>query len=206
MKLNLNSIIAIIVVLAFIGSMVSMAFNSNIPKEKTGTDIPETTIAQISYLAETDANVYMLENLYRIYAYTNEGDITKIDKEMIEKLNLKKITSVYDIQQELSVTQGLRYVADIVPKETEGIYEKLETVGTLKQIEYISRIGNVAIPKKIQAKNEDLNITKEIEMEKTLVSCMLDIDAQTNEEIQIMILITTQGQQVVKTNCLQISQ
>ncbi len=204
MKLNMHTIVAIFIVLAFFGSMLAIALNPHRPQniQEAEQPIPQQKIAQIAYSSDVNAKVYLLHNLYRLFAYTRESNISKIDRELVSKLKLKKINSYFDSIQNNPQNTSLVYVADLVLAQDSNI-DNLSQIESLESTEYLMQVGKIEIPEKITITNKDLNISKEQEMEKNLVECFLLPNHKEGDAIKAKLYIIKEGDRIVSIRCVE---
>ncbi len=189
--MNTMGIVAIIFILVLVFSVVGFTIGFDGDENEGDTeqvinDTPAQT--QIIYTAEITGVVKELPTIpgmYKIMAYTNESDISKIDNSIKSISGVSNLGSKFAMNQDANVSTYI-YVADVVGYDLKDVQFRETVLSNSFFLEnsQVFPYSKVTFSSKVSFFNKDLNITKEYEFGNPEVLVLANANTQQGDTIK----------------------
>ena len=199
MKWSKETIISLVIVLLFVGSIFGVAIRSNnggVSKDDTPTDVnnivnPDANLPMETYYAQMDMNILDIYPQLILQSYTTEFDQSVID------LQLKKIPGVKttNLSFNKSDDQNIILVGKIVidPKNKEDIINSINDLNFLKE-KNIYQSALFSLPSKIiNLKSVDSNKERQYEFTEAKTDGLVFTTTQKGDAVEAELRIYFQG-------------
>ncbi|MDD5147861.1 MAG: hypothetical protein PHH08_00170 [Candidatus ainarchaeum sp.] len=199
--MNKNQVIALAIGILMLSSTIGFAFMSlsgQAPAAANTGDTPVPPASEIKYSAKFQpAKVVEIMPLIKIFGYTSEYDIQKIDSAIAGISGVTKVTSVFGN----TAPPNLTYIAEISFSRDFGpetVVGEIKSRGILQGVDGYA-LGVVDLQKKIvfKSENADLNLTKEYEFADTQSPALVGFADLKGDDVLVTVSAVFAGSKLV---------
>jgi len=185
-KIGAYFIIAIMIFSVFGFGLYFSSGNKKTNNENKTVKPNPQDLQPMQFTADINGNVIKILNRFTIFAYTNESDISKIDKEILKLKNIENIDSHFSINQQAQIKATYTYIANVSGMDlTKNILEnEIKDVNILEN-PIIYPFADVNVPQIITFENKDLNLEKKYDIDKTTIQAIVSPNTKKGDLINI---------------------
>lgn|GEM_PF-1222490 len=203
MKWSKETIISIIIVLLFVGSIFGMAIGSGSRKDlqnnegdtnATSTN-PDENLPTELFSTFVDANVLEVYPQFVVVSNTNIYDQTTLDNKLREIDGIKKNTISFNKGEDQNITTLIKIVFDLTKRET--ILEDLQKTDYLLNPQ-IFESASLTMPTEKITLNGDNNKTREYQFAEDHIDGVIGIDTKKGDELTAEIQVVFKGNTPIK--------
>jgi len=198
MKWNKETIISLIIVILFVGSIFGMAVGSNSRSNNTNNTDTNTTPTNPDenkptefYTAYIDTNVTSIYPQLVVVGQTSEFDQSTIDATFKKIDGVKKNTISFQKGNDGNIITMIKVLIDAEKKNN--------VISEIKKVEFLTspeiyQSAILSMPKEVVSLSGDENKTKEYQFTETKLDGMISSSTETGDELKAQIQIVFKGE------------
>ncbi len=202
MKWSKETVISIIIVILFVGSIFGMAIGSGSRSDignNNDTNItpsnPDENLPTEFFSAYVDSNVLEIYPQFVVVSNTNIYDQTTLDTKLKQISGIKKNTISFNKGEDQNITTMIKIVID-ADKRDQIIEDLQKTDYLLNPQIYVSAL--LTMPKEKVTLSGDNNTTREYEFTESQIDGVVGINTERGDELNAQIQIVFQGNTPVR--------
>lgn len=201
----------LVLVILIVGSMIvpwvthalGQSGNKKGPSETPAPLETPADNSKVDFFAEgVDANIQELSQVYPLRGYTDKTNLAVMVESIQSLESVSRISNPKFGNPEKGKKRFMPFSAEIVPARDSNIEEvkrDLNEKSILTDI-VVFRKAMVKLPVHIKVKSlkQDLNISRDINLEEPFASCIVLTDSKTGDHLKVTLYLQMAGQQLIK--------
>ncbi len=206
-----RQLFALFIVLIMAASTIGFALFYRSPDQDTGNqgnEPPPLVVepTEMAFSAEgVQASVSQLLPSIKVVAETTESDFGKLSTDIYAIDGIRKVRGGFKPSPDSVLGTGFVFVGDIsfeTDLNTAYVLEKLEQEAGLQNIEGFA-IALVALPKKTMVFNQDVNISRDLNLSKNLAEAFVSFSTMEGDELLLTINATFKGNELASLSLVE---
>lgn len=202
-KARMVQIIGFALVIIFVFSMIAggvLYANNGDSSGNTTQPLPQSTDSAFNYTISFNGTLTKDLSSIRFGGMTSELNIAKIDSQVLKVDGVSKVTSTFN-KTSFDANSWI-YLAEITLKKNADpkiVTQSISDLNVFDKSQGTQGMKNIVItfPKYVIIHNVDLNIDRNFEMPKTILSALANINSQVGDELTVGGQMTAQGKEIL---------